>query len=56
MASPDWHDLGAVAELAPLQEVVIGKTRLAVTWVDEKLSVISGACSHIGGPLGKGTL
>jgi multimeric flavodoxin WrbA len=24
--------------------------------VDEKLSVISGACSHIGGPLGKGTL
>ena len=56
MANADWHDLGEVGALEPLQEVVIGKSRLAVTWRNETLSVISGACSHVGGPLGQGTL
>ncbi len=56
MAEPDWHDLGEVSALQPLQEMVIGKTRLAVTWRGDRLSVISGACSHVGGPLGKGSL
>jgi multimeric flavodoxin WrbA/nitrite reductase/ring-hydroxylating ferredoxin subunit len=56
MAEADWHDLGEVAALEPLCEIIIGKTRLAVSFVEGELSVISGACSHIGGPLGKGTL
>ena len=58
MTSPQWHDLGAIEELqrSPLSEVRIGKARLAVTFVDGELSVISGACNHVGGPLGQGTL
>jgi multimeric flavodoxin WrbA/nitrite reductase/ring-hydroxylating ferredoxin subunit len=56
LADSEWHDLGPVAALQLLQEVVVGKTRLAVTWKDGELSVISGACSHVGGPLGQGTV
>ena len=58
MESQDWHDLGEIEALRqkPLQEIVIGKTRLAVSWQDGKLAVISGACNHVGGPLGQGTL
>ncbi len=58
MGDPDWHDLGDLSELraTPLREVIIGKTRLAVSWVNEELSVISGACNHVGGPLGRGSL
>ena len=56
---PDaWHDLGELELLRqkPLQEIVIGKTRLAVSWRDGEIAVISGACNHVGGPLGQGTL
>lgn len=58
MAAPEWHDLGDLETLrqSPLQEIVIGKTRLAVSWRDGKLAVISGACNHVGGPLGQGIL
>jgi len=56
MTAADWQDLGEIATLEPLSEVIIGKTRLAVSFVNGELSVISGACSHVGGPLGKGTL
>lgn len=58
MNSPAWHDLGPVHALkgAPLREVVIGKTKLALTYLDGKFAAISGVCNHIGGPLGKGTL
>lgn len=58
MATPEWHDLGDVEALRqkPLQEIIIGKTRLAVSWRDGALAVISGACNHVGGPLGQGTL
>ena len=56
MTKPQWHDLGAVTALKDnkLHEVIVGDTRLAVTWVDEQLSVISGLCNHVGGPLGQG--
>jgi nitrite reductase/ring-hydroxylating ferredoxin subunit len=58
MNKESWHELGDVATLQSkaLQEVVVGHTRLAVTWVDGALSVISGLCNHVGGPLGQGTL
>lgn len=58
MESQDWHDLGEIEALRqkPLQEIVIGKTRLAVSWLEGKLAVISGACNHVSGPLGQGTL
>jgi multimeric flavodoxin WrbA/nitrite reductase/ring-hydroxylating ferredoxin subunit len=58
MAQPDWHELGDLETLAkrPLHEVVIGRTRLAVAYVNGELSAVSGVCNHVGGPLGKGTL
>jgi len=58
METQDWHDLGDFDQLSrkPLQEIVIGKTRLAVSWREGTLAVISGACNHVGGPLGQGTL
>ena len=54
----EWHDLGPVAELAqrPLQQIVVGRHRLAVTHHDGVFGVISGACNHTGGPLGDGRL
>lgn len=56
MPDPNWHELGDVAELMPLQEIVVEKTRLAVTFVNGELRAISGICNHVGGPLGRGTL
>jgi len=58
MAESTWHDLGAVEELSlyPLQQVVVGRTRLAVSYVNGAFSVVSGACNHVGGPLGDGRL
>jgi len=53
-----WIDLGAVETLAqrPLQQIVTGRTKLAVTYVDGQFGVISGVCNHAGGPLGEGRL
>jgi multimeric flavodoxin WrbA/nitrite reductase/ring-hydroxylating ferredoxin subunit len=58
MTGSDWQDIGDLDNLRrrPLGEVVIGKTRLAVSCVGDELSVISGVCNHVGGPLGQGTL
>ena len=58
MGESSWHDLGPLEQFTskPLQEVVIDKTRLAVTCVEGDLSVISGACHHMGGSLGRGRL
>lgn len=56
---PDqWHDLGPVDELTrvPLQQLVVGRTRLAVSYLNGAFSVVSGACNHAGGPLGDGRL
>jgi multimeric flavodoxin WrbA/nitrite reductase/ring-hydroxylating ferredoxin subunit len=56
--SSDWQDLGPVAELSrrPLQQVVIGRTRIALSFQDGRFAAISGACNHVGGPLGDGRL
>lgn len=60
MTSPSsqWHDLGAVEMLAkrPLQQITIGRTRIALSYVDGEFAAISGACNHVGGPLGEGRL
>ena len=55
---PTWHDLGPVDTLAgkPLQQIVIGRTRIALSCVKGDFSAISGACNHVGGPLGDGRL
>jgi multimeric flavodoxin WrbA/nitrite reductase/ring-hydroxylating ferredoxin subunit len=58
MPDADWIEVGALDELKrkPLQEIVLGETRLAVSYRDGEFGVISGLCNHAGGPLGHGTL
>lgn len=55
---PTWHDLGPIDSLAarPLQQIVIGRTRIALSCVKGDFAAISGACNHVGGPLGDGRL
>ncbi|MGH7561776.1 MAG: Rieske 2Fe-2S domain-containing protein [Gemmatimonadales bacterium] len=58
MAEPLWHDLGPVKPLQqkPLQQIVIGRTRIALSFVNGEFAAISGTCNHAGGPLGDGRL
>src|SRR5688572_16600265 len=53
-----WIDVGAIEELArkPVQTVLLGKTRIALTCKDGQFGAISGTCNHMGGPLGEGRL
>lgn len=57
-ASEPWHDIGAVDELAkkPLQQLVVGRTKIALIHRDGQFSAISGVCNHVAGPLGEGRL
>ncbi len=58
MTDDAWHDLGIAEDLArtPLQQLQLGDSKVAVSCVDGKFGVIHGACNHVGGPLGQGTL
>jgi len=53
-----WIDVGAADELAlkPLQQVLLGRKKIALVCKDGQFSAISGVCNHAGGPLGEGTL
>jgi nitrite reductase/ring-hydroxylating ferredoxin subunit/multimeric flavodoxin WrbA len=54
----DWIDLGALEALraTPLQQLTVGRTKLALSYRDGEFAAISGVCNHAGGPLGDGTL
>lgn len=54
----EWVDLGEIETLRqkPLQQIVVGRTRLALSWLNGQFGAISGVCNHVGGPLGEGTL
>jgi nitrite reductase/ring-hydroxylating ferredoxin subunit/multimeric flavodoxin WrbA len=54
----DWRDLGPIEELArvPLQQIMLGRTAIALSHVNGRFSAVSGACNHAGGPLGDGRL
>ena len=58
MPDERWIDIGSVEELKlkPVQEVMCGKTPIALTYKNGSFAAISGACNHVGGPLGEGTL
>lgn len=53
-----WIDVGAADELAkrPVQRLVVGELKLALTFAEGQFGAISSACNHLGGPLGEGTL
>jgi multimeric flavodoxin WrbA/nitrite reductase/ring-hydroxylating ferredoxin subunit len=58
MSDAQWHDLGAVAELSstPLRQVLVGKTKIALSCVDGTFGAVHNTCNHAGGPLGEGVL
>ena len=58
MAKQEWIDVGDAADLAKreLQQVMLKRTRIALTCRNGSFSAISGICNHVGGPLGEGWL
>jgi multimeric flavodoxin WrbA/nitrite reductase/ring-hydroxylating ferredoxin subunit len=58
VSEPRWHDLGPAELLRqrPLQQITVGRTRLALSWQNGEFACVSGACNHAGGPLGDGHL
>src|SRR5260221_13369797 len=54
----NWRDVGPVETLGqkPVNAVQVDTTGLAVICRQGQFSVLSGACSHVGGPLGEGSL
>ena len=58
MADPLWHDLGPASSFRglPISAVNIGRTKIAVTFVNGEFGAISGVCNHAGGPLGRGRM
>jgi nitrite reductase/ring-hydroxylating ferredoxin subunit/multimeric flavodoxin WrbA len=53
-----WVDAGPAELLRAksLQQLELGKTRIALVCKDGEFSAISGVCNHAGGPLGEGKL
>ena len=58
MAEEKWCDVGSADELArrAVTPVRAGSTPIALVWRESEFSAISGACNHVGGPLGEGRL
>jgi nitrite reductase/ring-hydroxylating ferredoxin subunit len=58
MPDSTWHDLGPIEELrrTPLREVRAGGKVIALSFADDAFGAVSGACNHVGGPLGDGHL
>jgi multimeric flavodoxin WrbA/nitrite reductase/ring-hydroxylating ferredoxin subunit len=58
MPDPVWHDLGPIDELKrkPLQQISLGRTAIALSFVDGVFGAVSGVCNHAAGPLGDGRL
>lgn len=58
LPADDWRDVGAADELSKraVQPVLLGTTRVALTYKDGEFGAISGNCNHVGGPLGEGSL
>ena len=58
MDKANWIDVGSAGTLKkqPLQQVMLGTTRVALVYKDGQFSAISGTCNHVGGPLGEGCL
>jgi nitrite reductase/ring-hydroxylating ferredoxin subunit/multimeric flavodoxin WrbA len=56
--SDGWCDVGAADELkrAPLRQIQLGRTKIALSYDAGKFGAISGVCNHAGGPLGQGHL
>ncbi len=58
MAEQKWLDVGPVEAFRdqPVSEVRVQGTLIALVCRDGEFGAISGACNHVGGPLGQGRL
>ena len=58
MSEVDWHDVGPIDELTrrTLSPLKIENTSIALVYRDGEFHAVSGACNHVGGPLGEGRL
>jgi nitrite reductase/ring-hydroxylating ferredoxin subunit/multimeric flavodoxin WrbA len=58
MTDQQWVDVGSRQDLErkPVQQVLLGHAKVALTCKNGEFGAISGACNHVGGPLGEGTL
>jgi multimeric flavodoxin WrbA/nitrite reductase/ring-hydroxylating ferredoxin subunit len=58
MSDKDWFDAGPVGKLnsKKLQQIMAGKTRIALVFKNNEFSAVSGECNHEGGPLGRGRM
>jgi len=56
MSTENWQDVGSVEELSKreVNEVTVGRAKIAVTHKDGVWGAVSGVCNHVGGPLGQG--
>jgi multimeric flavodoxin WrbA/nitrite reductase/ring-hydroxylating ferredoxin subunit len=56
--SENWVDIGSTEELSgtPLKSVTVVHRKLAISFKEGTFGVVSGACNHVGGPLGDGRL
>jgi multimeric flavodoxin WrbA/nitrite reductase/ring-hydroxylating ferredoxin subunit len=54
----EWFDLGETETLRsePLRQLTIGRTRIALSYLNGQFGAVSGVCNHVGGPLGAGRL
>jgi len=54
----DWQDLGPLEALraTALQEIQVGRRKVALSYADGVFGAVSSVCNHVGGPLGKGRL
>jgi len=58
MNQNDWICLGKTEDLKlhPVSEVRVDGKKVALSYRDGVFGAVSGSCTHVGGPLGKGTL
>ena len=58
MINKNWFDAGPVVKLKrkALQQIVVGKTSIALVFKNDEFSAVSGKCNHEKGPLGRGRM
>ncbi len=58
MPEHPWHELGDADAFRArgISHAMIGRLKLAVTYANGEFGVVSGVCSHAGGPLSEGRL
>lgn len=53
----EWIDLGEIEALktVPVRQITLGRTKIALSYLNGEFGAVSGVCNHVAGPLGEGT-